>query len=85
MKDFDATLRLSIPLVGDVYNRYAYWHQGPNDFIFSGTKAGFNLQTKAMIARHHMRRYKHAKNYRPGTYNLGASFRITKFGNSIRK
>ena len=84
MKDFDATLRLSIPLVGDVNDHPAYWHHGPNDYIFSGTKADFNLQTRAMLARHGMGRYKHGKNYRPGTYNLGASLRITKFGKSLR-
>ena len=82
MKDFNATLRLSIPLVGDVMKNF--FHRGLNDYIFSGTKADFNLQTRAMIARHRMGRYKYGKTYRPGTYNLGASLIITKFGNSLR-
>ena len=82
MKDFDATLKLSIPLVGDVNDKW--YRRGSNNYIFSGTKADFNLQTRAMLARHRMGRYKHGRTYRAGTYNLGASFRITKFGKSIR-
>ena len=82
MKVFNATLRLSIPLVGDIDRNW--FHRGLNDYIFSGTKADFNLQTRAMIARHRMRRYKYGKTYRHGTYNLGASLRITRFGKSLR-
>ena len=78
MKELDATLKLVIPLEGDLTDYY----MRDRDFMFSGTKADFTFRARAMIHRH--RGFYKSPSYKPGVYHLAASLRTPKFGKSFR-
>ena len=85
MKELEASLKLVIPLEGDLINR-GYHESNSNfkDLMFSGTKVDFVLRTKSdKMSRYRSESWRSRnKNpfYRPGVYQLATTLKITKFG-----
>ena len=85
MKELEASLKMIIPLEGDLIDpRYYEGNRKFKDLVLSGAKVDFVLRTKSdKISRYRSGSWRSRnKNpfYRPGVYQLATSLKVTKFG-----
>ena len=87
MKELEASLKMIIPLEGDIIDRRYTDFEGTanfKDLMLSGAKVDFVLRTKSdKLSRYRSGSWRSRdKNpfYKPGVYQLATSLKITKFG-----